>query len=280
MLITIRLYTIIITLELYYHRNDQVQIISQLHEIDQIFAQKLHLKINYHRLRRTVIVAFLKWMSVCAVLLSILIAACVIEDVAKVEYIHLLVSSYSLLKKALFGSAYITYAILIRHRIRAMHEVLDSNLLLLNDSPFEIPIDRERSNQYEAIEFRRLNHLWRLLPRIHETIELINATFKWSISMNFFVNVFDFCETMYYHFDQAFKHSKHCIEEGLVYSGFAFMFYYVLYFGLIIQMANSVSAEADKIAPKLHRLNLSGAITDEVQDFVSEIRDHFIGDGN
>lgn len=250
--ITIRICIIIITVESYRHRHIQVEIIKNLHEIDRIFAQTLKLQINYHRLRAAVFVAFAKWMGISAIVVSTLFAASLIEHVAN---FRLMFALYPLVKKAMLGSVYMTYAILIRHRIRAIHEVLDSDLLLIHESTFAL---------------QQLMHLLHIFPRIHATIQLINATFKWSISMNFFVNVFDFCETTYYHLDKAFQHPKHSIEDGLLFSGFAFTFYYVLYFGLIIQMAHSISAEANKIPPKIHRLNLSRTISDEMQEFVSE----------
>lgn len=270
-IIIIRPSIIVITIESYCHQNIQVKILSNLHAIDRIFAQQLKLQINHHRLKRSIFVAFLKWISISVLVISILIATSFIDYEYRTieDEILLVLSLYPLLKKALFGSAYVTYAILMKCRLQAMHDVLDSNLLLAHESPsFEVSIDRESRREHEAFEFQRLIHLWRIFARTHDTIQLMNDTFKWSITANFFVNVFDICVMIFHYIDRVF--GPHMLIYVSYVGAVSFAFYYVFCFAAIIQVANSVAAEAEKIAPKIHRLSLNGTISDELQHFVSK----------
>ena len=90
--------------------------------------------------------------------------------------------------------------------------------------------------------------------------------------MNFFVHVFDVCVSIFHYFDQASVESNQFHHANLLsYIDFALMLYDMFCFGLIIQMANSVAAEAEKIASKIHRITLSGPISDKLQQFVSKI---------
>lgn len=275
MVVAIRICIIVITFESYRHQRTQLKILNQLHEIDRIFSEKLNLQINYHRLKRSIFVDFSKWISVCVIDVLILFAAVCFEETTIEDYVRLMAPLYPLFKKAMLGSVYVTYAILIKHRIQAVLQVLDSSLLLPHDSTFEIPIDRESLSEYEAFEFRRLIHLWQLFPRIYDTIQLINDTFKWSSSMNFFVNVFDICSSIFHYFGKSPEDSHQTYNVNIIsYIECAFICYYVFCFGAIIQMANALTAEADKIAPKIHRLILGGIVSDDLQEFVSEFMGH------
>lgn len=246
-----------------------MRILNHLHEIDRIFAQKLHLQINYHRLRRLIVVTFLTWISIC--ILGVSISVSVLIPFATVEEkLRIVLSLYSVLKQIVFGSTYITYAILVRHRIQAMHEILDKNSLLTQETAINISIDCKNPNEHEAFEFRRLIHLWRLFPLVYDAVQSINHTFKWSISMYIFVNVFNFCVVG---FDYIRKIYESIDEDRKIIFFFSvpLLFYCMFLFGAIIQMANSVAKEADKIAPKIHRLSSSGTISDDLQHFVSRL---------
>lgn len=265
MAILIRICIIVITIETYRYRN--VQIIAKLHEFDRIFAQKSQSPINYHRLKRSISVDFFKWMTVCFVANFFLVVAYCLESKTNSR---LLLAFYPLLKRALLGSTYTTYVILIRHQIQAMHQVLDSNSLFLQESTFELSIDREDRSELEEFEFRRLIHLWKLFPRIHEIVQLMNGAFKWSISISFFVNVFDICISFFYFFERASGLTQYYNMQA--YISVAFMFYYLFYFGLIIHEANSLNTEAGKIVPKIHRLISDGKVSPKLQQFVSNIK--------
>lgn len=274
MIFVIRLCIIVMTIESYCCRHFHVKIQRNLHEIDCIFAQKLKLQINYRQLKRTVLVAFAKWMSVYVIVASIFIANNLMVNATNPKYIQLMLSVYSMLKKALFGCTYITCAILIKYRIQAMCRVLDGNLLLLTKSTFELLlIDRESQGDRETFEFQRLIHLWQMFPRIHETIQLMNDTFKWSISIAFFANLFDVSAMIFYNLDKAFgsEESDCRSTTELTYFITAGIFYYAFAFATITQMANSVATEAEKIAPKIQQISSSGVASDEFQYFVSKI---------
>lgn len=273
MIITIRVCIILITIESYRHRKVQVKILDNLREIDRVFERKLKLHINYHRLKRSIFVALLKWIPIYFVAVSIFISANLFEETKIEDVICVALTLYPLLKQALFGSAYVTYAILIKCRLQAMHEVLDSNLLLAHvESPsFEMSIDRESRREREAFEFQRLIYLWRLFPRVHETVQLMNDTFKWSISVNFFADVFYICAVVFSYLNEILRtsHEKDTILSNI---SISYMFYCGIFcFRAIIPMAESVAAEADKIAPKIHRLSWISTISEELQHFVSKI---------
>lgn len=273
MIFVIRLCVIVITVESYCRRITHVKIQQNLHEIDRMFTHKLKMQINYHRLKRSVVAASLKWMFVFVVVVSIFIANNLIANKTKLNYTSLLLAVYSFLKKALFGCTYITCAILIRHRVQAMHQVLDSILIALNESAIDILIDRDDGQKdREIFEFRRLVHLWRLFPRLHETVQLMNDSFKWSISIAFFANLFDISAKIFYNLDEIFGSPEKCRSTiDLTYFTIASIFYYVFAFGTIIQTANSVAKEAEKIAPKIQQIISCGTNSDELQLFVSEM---------
>lgn len=262
MIFVIRLCVVVITVESYFRRHCHVQIHRNLHEIDRIFTHKLNWQIDHHRLKRTVVAAVLKWMLVFVVVATIFITNNLNANSANPQYAPVLLSIYVFLKKALFGCAYITCAILIRHRIQEVHQALASNLTALNDGP----------NDREEFEFRRLVHLWRLYPRLHETIQLMNDSFKWSMSIAFFVNLFDISAMIFYNLDKIFGCPKSCQSSiNLTYFIIASVFYYIFAFGTIIQTANSVAKEAERIAPKIQQICSCGLISDELQLFVSRI---------
>lgn len=273
MLLTFRVCPILVTLELYFHRNVQMDIIAKLQEIDRIFAQKLKLHMNYHRLKRTIFIAFSKWISICVVFVLILIVSYIIVKAPKEEYTSLAMSLfYPLSKRALYSSTYITYAILIRHRIQAMHEVLDSNLLLLRDSPFDTANALESRNEHDAFELRRMVHLWKIYSLLHETIQLINDSFKWAISFIFFSNVIAVCVGTFQYFDKTYGSPNEYytnLVNVMCYS-FFLVFYYGICFGMMIGMANAVDIDANKIMQKMYQISLSGTISDELQNFVSK----------
>lgn len=140
MAVIFRLCIVITTVETYCTRHLHTNILSNLHEIDRQFAQKLKLQINYQRLQRTIFIAFLKWIPIYILAASIFIVNHSMKTQITIKYIAtLMLSYYPLFKQALFNATYISYAILIRHRIQAMNQVLDSNLLLHpHASAFEI----------------------------------------------------------------------------------------------------------------------------------------------
>lgn len=266
-----RLCIVIITIESHCNRNVQVKILHNLCKIDRIFDQKLELKIDYRRLKRMGFVAFLKWFPIHALATSIFIVnsstknKITIQDIAPVMR-----SYYPLIKLALFSAAYITFGILIRHRIQVINEALKIELLFAHhESPFDLRIDGERCNQHEAREFQRFIWLWRLSTCAHETIQLMSNTFKWSISMSFFANIFNLCAILFNFFHETLESiSQNGI--GSLYIPISYMLYSVFCFGATVQLANSVAVESEKTARKLHQISLSGAaISDKFSKFVS-----------
>lgn len=273
--VSFRICVITMTIELHCKRHVQVEIFRMFHEIDRIFAQKLQLQINYHRLRRCVVVACLKWLSICILIMSISFAS-KFQPGKTAQNLRMLLSLYLVLKQIVFGSVYITYVILIRHRIRAIHEVLDRNLLLTQQhATVEGLFALDQRNEYEAFEFRRLVQLWRLFPQVYATVQLVNHTFKWSISIYIFVNVFNFCVVV---FDYVREIWGLIDEDGLntVLYSTSLIFYCMYLFGVIIHMANSVANDGEKIASKIHRVSLCG-VSEDLLHFVSRFESIFVG---
>lgn len=81
------------------------------------------------------------------------------------------------------------------------------------------------------------------------------------------------CSSIFHYFGNSLNDSDHSYNVKIIsYIEFAFGIYYIFCFGAIIQMANSLTTEAEKIAPKIHRLILDGHVSEELQIFVSKTK--------
>lgn len=262
-----RVLLIVITIESYCKRNVQVKIMNDLYEIDRIFADKLKLKMNYYRLRRQIGMAFLSAIFIYIVTLFLLIFLYWND-----AYDQFLIpfTVYTFFKRALSGSCHITYALFVKYRIEAMHEVLDSNLILAQQNSIEICIDRQRCNDMEAFELRRMVYLWEIFSKIYDIVQLINCRFKWSISVNFPINTFDISVAVFAALNRIVKPANPSI---VVYASFSWALVVLLStfsMGSIIQAANCLSKEADKLAQNLHRIRSCDIDSDELQDLVRQ----------
>lgn len=85
MVFTIRLCIVVITVESYRHRSVHVKIFQNLHELDRIFVQKLKLQIDHRRLERSIVVDFLKWITLYTVILAIFLSVHLIADAVTME---------------------------------------------------------------------------------------------------------------------------------------------------------------------------------------------------
>lgn len=67
---TLRAFIVVTTVETYLKRDVQVKILFNLCDIDRVFVEKLNLTINYERLRRQILNAFLEWTFILVILIS------------------------------------------------------------------------------------------------------------------------------------------------------------------------------------------------------------------
>lgn len=264
---TIRALLIIITIDSYCKRNVQAKIMNNFCEIDRNFSEKLNLEINYDRLRHQIAISFLITIFIYTVTMVMLVPSYWNESFE--QKLLALFVVYPLLKRSLCGSCFITYAIFVKFRIEAMHEILDGNLLLAQQNSIEICLDQQIYNDNEAFEMRRMINLRQIFIQIYDTVQLINNSFKWSISANFPINVFDISVALFSALDRIVK-PEHLSVIYISYSWIPLAFHYVFSLVIIIQMANSLNEEANKLAHKIHRIQTCGIKLDALQDFVSE----------
>lgn len=261
-----RILHLIITIETIWKRNHHEIILDQLHEIDGIFEKNLYLQLNCHGLKQSIRKYFLKWIAIIPILI---ITDFYIWNVYGLIYVVLL--DYSYIKLILNGSQYSTYAILVWHRIEAMHEALDHNLMqVLQELEFEsaFVVVGQRSDDNETFQRQFLINLRQISNKIYETIELMNATFKWSISLNISVDKFTVAMVSFGHL-QCILDSKYENNTIVNFCGLAiYTSYYVHRLALLISISNSVAESANLVAAKTHQISLSRVVTDELKDLV------------
>lgn len=139
---------ITVTIESFCQRNAQVQILRNLNEIDLCFATKLKWKVNYNELRRLIRIAFFKW-----------ILFYVVADIAILYFYsdaRTYYTVYEMLKKIIFASKFIIFAILIKYRIEAMHRVLFGERKWARLKTFFRVFSSNPSTKVEAIELQRM----------------------------------------------------------------------------------------------------------------------------
>lgn len=264
---TIRSLIILITIESYFKRNVQVQIMNNFREIDRKFSEKLDFEINYHRLRRQIANSFLFRVFMYITAIALLVPAYWNESFEQKMLAMFVI--YALMKRSLSASSYTTYALLVKCRIEAMHEIFDNNLLLVQQNSVEICRDQQTSNDREAFELRRMINLQRIFSKIHDTVQLLNNSFRWSISVNFTINVFDISVAVFSAFDKVMDSlNAHVIYVSYTWAPLAL--HYVFSLVTIIQAANSLNKEADKLAHQIHRIQSCGIESDELRDLVSK----------
>lgn len=132
----------------------------------------------------------------------------------------------------------------------------------------------------ESNERQCLVSLQRIFNKIYHTIELMNATFKWSMSLNISIDIFTVAMIVFGHL-QWFLDPKY--ENGTImnFCGFVtYTSYYVYRLALLIGTSNSIVESAHLVATKIHEISLSRIVTDELKDMVCKIvvstRDHRI----
>lgn len=156
---------IIITVESNLKYSKSMKILQNLYEIDRIFADKLNFRMNFHRMKNTIQNAFVA----CFFIFIIYISSSIAFYLSQKEF-----STYSIvfllyysIKFILNASRYQTYTHLIRHRIEAMHEMLDA-MLETHKNPQE---------QNYWIERSQMVHLRRIFNKIFDTVQLTNTSF-------------------------------------------------------------------------------------------------------
>lgn len=266
---TIRTLCIVITIESYCKRSSQVQIMNNFREIDREFAEKLNVQLNYHRLRHKIMISFLITIFIYITVIAMLIPA--YWDESFTQKMLALFVIYPLLKRSLSGARYMTYALLAKYRIEAMHEILNSNWLLAQQSSIEICLDQQMNDDNETFEMRRIANLQRIFAQIHGTVQLINDSLKWSVSANFPINVFDISVALFSAFDKIMApENPHVIYISFSWAPLAL--HYAFSLVTIVQTANSLNKEADKLAHQIHRIQSCGIQSAALTDLVSKVK--------
>lgn len=249
---------IIATIESYCQRNVQVQILSNLNEIDRFFETNLNWNINYVRLKRLIQMAFYKWTLFYIISNLILVWF--------YPYARLLHNLYEMVKEMLIASKYITFAILIKYRIKAMHEVLS------HDHKHELRwahriFNRNRPINIEATESQRMIDLWHIFGKLYETVQLTNESFKWTISSKFTCDILSACSVLFRLLHYLYgPPDRFYLPEVIAYV--VYLVINVIDFGFVVYMAHCVSEEANHLVNEIHRLKSNRAVSEELQNFV------------
>lgn len=168
-----------------------------------------------------------------------------------------------------------TYAFLVKYRIEAMNEIFNSNLLLVQQNSIEICLDQQMINNNEAFEIRRMIELQRIFSKIYDTVQLINKSLRWSISVSFPINVFDISVAVFSAVDNVVN-PENPNKAYNSYSWGPLTLYYVFSLVTIIQAANSLSKEADKLAYQIHRIQSCGIESGDLKNLVSTEKNNVI----
>lgn len=264
---TIRMLVIVITIESYCKRNSQAKILQNFREIDRKFTEKLNFEMNYDRLRHEIAISFSITIVIYIAAMALLIPSYWNESFTQ-QMLALFVI-YPLLKRSLSGARYMTYALLAKYRIAAMHEILNSNLLLVQQNSIEVCLDQQMSDDNETFELHRIINLQMIFSQIYDTVQLINNSFKWSISANFPINVFDISVAIFSAFDKVMApENPHVIY--ISYSWAPLALHYVFSLVTIVQTADALNREADKLAHQIHRIQSCGIKSEALTDLVSK----------
>lgn len=262
------------TIESFCKRNTQTNILNNLNDIDHIFSETLNLNVNYFRLRRLIRRAFMKWILVYVIVECLLISLIPIETNEPIRFVDfLLFAMYPMQKLTLIGSKYITYGILIKYRIRTMHEILDTYFPTVHQNRQCIS-ECTTCDNYRSIELRRMLNLQRIFDKIYETIQLTNETFKWSISMVFSICVFVIC-ILLFHVLEFILGPANKVSLSTACINVVIIFYYVSALIMFIQIANDVTNETEKLAVKVHQISLNQTLSKDLLNFVSKIFQQF-----
>lgn len=264
-LTTFRVLLIIITIEAFFKRKEQVKILKNLSEIDTNFARHLNINLDYGQLNRVIRNAFIKW-SLIYVITEVFLISMTLYEGANNLPTFLMLFVYPLLKLTLNGSKYITFALLIKYRIDAMHTALITSSLWVNENQ---PIkwnNLQKFTNNHAIELKRMISLWQIWNKMYETMELANYSFKWSISVNFSVEILSVCVVLFHILDSILGPPNRFPLFSFASYG-VYLFYYVARVGMLIRIAHCAAEEANMLANKVHRL--CGTVSDDLQNFVS-----------
>lgn len=249
---------IIATIESYCQRNVQVQILSNLNEIDRFFATKLNWNINYNRLKYSIQMNFIK------LALFYIIGNCVL--VWFYADARSLYNLYQMTKEVIIASKYITFAILIRYRIEAMHRVLSDDFRWA----VRIIFNRNQSTNVEITEFQRIIDIWQIFCKLFETVQSMNESFKWTISLTLSCDIFSACVELFRLLHYIYgPPDRFYAPEFIAY--LVYLIIDVIHFSMFVHMANCVAEEADNLAKEIHRLKSNCAVSEELQNFVSKI---------
>lgn len=268
-LTTFRILTIIITIESFFKRNIQVNILHNLFEIDKIFIEHLNMNIDYKQLNRLIRNAFLKWIFIYIITETFLISMTLYEGANNLP-IFLILFVYPLLKLTVNGSKYITFAILIKYRIDAMHKVLLDSPLWMQENLFKKNDNLLRFNIDQTNELHRMINLWKIFNKMYKTIKLTNYSFECSISINFSVEILAICAVLFHILDYILGPPNRFFLISIISFGI-YLFYYVFRVGMLIRIAHCAAEEADMLANKVHRLCANSTVLDDLQNFVNKI---------
>lgn len=264
-----RTLVIIITVESFGKRNVQVNILNNLFEIDTIFMQNLNFNIDYSQSRRSIRNNFLKWCGVYIFTESFLIGMNLYEGANGLQDFLLLFGN-PLLKLTLSGSKYITFALLIKCRIDAMHETMTPNSFSMQTNSTQTFNHLQQFTIDQNIELHRMISLWQIFNKMHETIKLINYNFNWSISIHFSVEILSTCAILFHILDYILGPPNRFFLISAITFGI-YLTYHVFRVGILIQIAHCTAEAVGLLAHKVHRLSANGRASDGLQHFVSLI---------
>lgn len=265
---TFRLLLIIITMESFLKRRDQLKILQNLYSIDTVLGQELDIDVKYPKLNRLIIILFIKWSLIYVVTEAFLIWLTLFEQ-ANSFGTFLLLFVYPLLKLTLNGSRYITLAHLVKHRIQLLQEVLKSSSFWID----EHTVQRYNGLQLfcdRSIEISRMVNLWKIYRKIYETADLVNYSFKWSFSINFSIEILAITAVLFHVLDYILGAPNRFSLISLVAFGL-YLFYYVFRVAMLIQVTHCTTHDAKLFAASVHRLCYNTA-PDKLYNFVSVIR--------
>lgn len=264
LILSVHAFLAIITIESYCKRNVHIKILSNLHEIDQIFSNHLNLYMNYCRMKRSIRNAFISWLFLYIASDCVLIWLRSKFWTAYSIPTFVLAFVYPLLKMTLICSKYVTFGILIKYRIKAMHEILDTIHSRVNNALWPT------TNDDQANEFRRMIHLNEIFCRTFDTVQLMNESFKWPISVNFVIDLYAVSVPLFRTLELIYvdKLEDSTLNQGL---RVGYMFHYLINMMMVVHMANRIIEEVEKLSDKLYRLCLKQTLSTELKNFVSKM---------
>lgn len=204
--------------------------------------------------------AFVKWiLIICAT--EIVLFCIAVDDKENKFTPFLVLYIYPVFKLTLNVSQFMSYSILIRYRIESMNQMLIYSL-------------KQESSNFHMIELSRMFYLRQIVCKLHDTVQLINDLFKWSISGTFSIDLFAISVILYHELDYILGEQDRFGRLPVIAFGL-FLFFYLIRLGAIIKTGNSTAKEANQLADNIHRINSNKWNSDGLQHFVRKKLEYF-----